>query len=72
MPGAVARTATLALTQATLPYVTRIADLGWRAACRQDAGLCNGLQIADGQITYKALADDLGKPYLPPEKVISG
>ena len=72
MPGAVARSATLALTQATLPYVTRIADLGWKAACRQDAGLCNGLQIAAGQITYKALADDLGKPYLASDMVIAG
>ena len=70
MPGAVARTATLALTQATLPYVTRLADRGWKTACREDAGLRNGLQIAGGQIAYRALAEDLGKPYLPPEKLM--
>lgn len=67
MPGAVARSATLALTQATLPHVMRLADLGWKAACRDDPGLCDGLQIAGGQITYRALAEDLGKPYLPPQ-----
>jgi alanine dehydrogenase len=72
MPGAVARSSTLALTQATLPYVVMLADLGWREACRRDPGLRNGLQIAGGQVTYQALAEDLGRPYLPAERAIAG
>jgi alanine dehydrogenase len=67
MPGAVARTSTLALTQATLPFVVKLADLGWRRAIAQDAGLRNGLQVAGGGITYRALAEDLGKAWIAPE-----
>lgn len=66
MPGAVARTSTLALTQATLPHVARLAAMGWKQACAQDAGLRAGLQIARGQITYKPLAEDLERPWLDP------
>jgi len=70
MPGAVARTSTLALTQATLDYVVKLADQGWKAALQQDTGLRNGLQVAHGQITYRALAEDIGKPFLAPEEAI--
>ncbi len=66
MPGAVARTATLALTQATLPYVARLAGTGWKKACAVDAGLRAGLQIAKGEITYRPLAEDLGRNWLDP------
>jgi alanine dehydrogenase len=72
MPGAVARTSTLALTQATLPYALALADLGWREAARRDAGLLQGLQVWNGSITYAPLADDLGLPCVPPENAITG
>lgn len=65
MPGAVARTATLALTQATLPFVALLADRGWRQAVAQDAGLRSGLQVAAGGITYRALAEDLRVSVVP-------
>ena len=60
MPGAVPRTSTFALTNATLPYVRAIADLGWRAALAKDAGLARGLNVHAGQITHEAVARDLG------------
>jgi len=71
MPGAVARTSTLALTQSTLPYVRALAEHGWREALRRDAGLRQGLQLWNGSITYAPLADDLGLPCVPPESVLS-
>ena len=60
MPGAVPRTSTVALTNATLPYVRSLADLGWTAALRRDAGLARGLNVHAGQITHEAVARDLG------------
>lgn len=71
MPGAVARTSTLALAQATLPYIVQLAGLGWRAALRHDAGLRNGLQAARGDITYRALAEDLDRRHVPAETVLA-
>jgi alanine dehydrogenase len=70
MPGAVARTSTLALTQATLPYVMKLAELGWRRALSDDAGLRNGLQVAGGGITYRALAEDLAKSWSDPVSIL--
>ena len=58
MPSAVARTATLALTQATLPYALKLATLGLREALRADAGLLQGLQTHAGKITHAGLAED--------------
>ncbi len=63
MPGAVARTATLALTQATLPYIEALANQGWQQAAEQDAHLKNGINIHQGQITHPAVAQSLGYPY---------
>src|SRR6516225_1804272 len=60
MPGAVPRTSTLALTNATLPYVRALADLGWEAAFRRDAGLAAGLNVYAGQITHEVVAKALG------------
>jgi alanine dehydrogenase len=60
MPGAVPRTSTFALTNATLPYVKAIADHGWRAALAGDAGLARGLNVHAGQLTYEAVARALG------------
>ena len=60
MPGAVARTSTFALTNATLPYVRQLADLGWQAALRQDPGFAAGLNVHAGGITHPAVAQSLG------------
>jgi alanine dehydrogenase len=68
MPSAVARTATLALTQATIPYVLKLADRGWKATLAEDAGLRNGLQICAGHVTHAGLAQDVGRPYVPFEQ----
>lgn len=65
MPSAVARTATLSLTQATLPYVMAIATQGLRAVMAADAGLRDGLQLHAGQVTHRDLAADVKRPYVP-------
>ena len=62
MPGAVPRTSTLALTNATLPYVLQLANKGWRVALRDNSALLNGLNIADGKITHPAVAAAFGLP----------
>lgn len=59
IPGAVARTSTLALTNATLPYALSIANKGWKAACSADAGLAKGLNTIDGKLTNKAVGEAL-------------
>lgn len=64
IPGAVPYTSTMALTNATLPYALRIADMGWKDACKRDPGLAEGVNIVDGEITYKAVADAFGLPYV--------
>jgi alanine dehydrogenase len=63
MPGAVPRTSTFALTNATLPYVRAIADHGWRKAIAHDPGLANGLNVHAGQLTHEAVAKALGLEY---------
>jgi alanine dehydrogenase len=63
MPGAVPRTSTFALTNATLPYVRAIADHGWRKAIAADPGLANGLNVHAGQLTHEAVAKALGLEY---------
>lgn len=65
MPGAVPRTSTFALTNATLPYVRAIADHGWRAALARDHGLAHGLNVHAGQITHQAVANALQVDYRP-------
>lgn len=67
IPGAVPYTSTLALTHATMPYAVRIANLGWVEACKRDSGLADGVNIVDGKITYKAVADAFNLPYTPLE-----
>ncbi len=64
IPGAVARTSTLALTNATLPYALTLAGKGWREACRQDAGLAQGLNTVDGKITNQPVSEALGLEYV--------
>jgi len=60
MPGAVPRTSTFALTNATLPYVRALADLGWQTALRRDPGLARGLNVHAGEITHEEVAKALG------------
>ena len=66
MPGAVPRTSTLALTGATLPYALKIANLGAEEACRRDPALMEGLNTYNGHVTFKAVAEDQGLPYVDP------
>ena len=63
IPGAVPQTSTLALTNATLPYVLRLADFGWEKACDADKGLAGGLNIVNGKIVHPAVAEAFGLPY---------
>jgi alanine dehydrogenase len=63
MPGAVARTSTFALNNATLPFALKLANMGAEAAMRADPHLANGLNVYGGKITFKAVADDLGLEY---------
>ena len=70
MPGAAATTSTLALTNATLPFVVTLANKGWREAIKADKHLRNGLNICEGKVTYQAVANDLGYNYVEPESLI--
>lgn len=62
MPGAVPNTSTYALTNATLPYIVALADLGWTEALRRDPALAKGLNTHDGQVTYGSVAEAHGLP----------
>jgi alanine dehydrogenase len=70
MPGAVPRTSTFALNNATLPFALALADKGWRRALAEDVHLRNGLNIHDGQVTYAAVAQSLGLKSIPPEQAL--
>jgi alanine dehydrogenase len=71
MPGAVARTSTVALNNATLPFVLAIADRGWQRALSEDPHLRDGLNICRGLVTYPAVAHDLGLPLTAAERVLA-
>ena len=71
MPGAVARTSTFALNNATLPFALALANKGWKQACKDDPHLAAGLNVHNGKITYQAVADALGYDNLPLEKALS-
>lgn len=70
MPGAVAHTSTLALTNATLPYVSLLANAGVIKALMENHNLLNGLNIHDGHVTSLAVSEALGLPFRPPSKAI--
>jgi alanine dehydrogenase len=70
MPGAVARTSTFALNNATLPYVLALADKGYRQALLDDPGLLEGLNIHQGKVTYEAVATALGYEYVPARRLL--
>jgi alanine dehydrogenase len=63
IPGAVPNTSTLALTNATLRYVLALADKGWQQACKDDPALAKGLNIVEGKVVFKAVADVFNLPY---------
>ena len=60
MPGAVGRTSTIALCNATLPYALKIANKGYRKAAEEDPGLAEGINLAEGKVTYAAVAETFG------------
>ncbi|MEM9425660.1 MAG: alanine dehydrogenase [Pseudomonadota bacterium] len=66
MPGAVARTSTIALTNATMPYLLALADKGWRQACIEDPHLMEGLNVHAGKLTYFAVGKALGIDVISP------
>jgi alanine dehydrogenase len=70
MPGAVSRTSTFALNNVTLPFVLALADKGYRRALGQDAHLRRGLNVHEGEITHKAVADALKLKFTPPEAAL--
>lgn len=70
MPGMVAKTSTIALTNATLPFVIELANNGWKEAVRNNKHLLNGLNICCGNVTYFAVARDLGYNYVDPQELI--
>ena len=71
MPGAVPRTSTYALNNATLPHVLTLSDKGYRRALADDPHLRNGLNVHAGEVTCKEVAAALGYPFLPPEQALA-
>ena len=71
MPAIVPHTSTYALTNATMPYVLRLAHQGWQAACRADPALAKGLSTHDGILLSERVATDLGMPYTDPASVLA-
>jgi alanine dehydrogenase len=70
MPGAVPRTSTYALNNATLPFVLSLADKGWARALADDPHLMQGLNVARGKVTYRAVAQAVGLDYTPAESLL--
>ena len=70
MPGAVPRTSTMALTNATLPYAVEIANNGWETAMRENAEIRPGANIIDGRVTYRAVAEAFGLEHTPVDKLL--
>jgi alanine dehydrogenase len=70
MPGAVPYTSTLALTNATLPYALKLANNGWKKACKENDDLLKGLNVVQGKVVYKAVADAFNLPYTSVEEVL--
>ncbi|WP_439155512.1 alanine dehydrogenase [Yoonia sp.] len=70
MPGAVARTSTIALGNATMPFMLALADKGWRQACKDDPHLLNGLNVHTGAVTYAAVGNALGLEVMTPSDAL--
>lgn len=71
MPGAVARTSTQALGNATMPFMIALANKGWRAACKDDPHLANGLNVHAGKLTYAAVGEALNLPWVSLDSVLN-
>jgi alanine dehydrogenase len=70
MPGAVPKTSTLALTNATLPYAIEIANKGWQKAMRENPEIKLGANVVKGRVTYKGVADAFGLEYVPIDSLL--
>jgi alanine dehydrogenase len=70
MPGAVPRTSTLALTNATLPFGIQLAGKGWQKACGENASLAKGLNVVDGKVVYEGVAEAFNLPFTQPETIL--
>jgi len=70
MPGAVAKTSTLALTNATLPYALQIANKGWKNAMQENLEVKLGANVIDGKVTYKAVAEAFDLEYTPVDEML--
>lgn len=70
MPGAVPRTATIALTNNTVPYALQIANKGYKQACIENEALRKGINTLEGQVVYKAVAEDQGREYVPVDSLL--
>lgn len=70
MPGAVSHTSTYALNNVTLPFTLALADKGYKQALLDDPHLLNGLNVCEGKVTYKAVADDLGYDFIEPKAAL--
>ena len=71
MPGAVARTSTFALNNATIAHAVALADKGWRLAMKDNIHLRHGLNVCQGKVTYEAVAQDLGYTYVPADSALA-
>jgi alanine dehydrogenase len=71
MPGAVARTSTLALTNATLPYILKIAGKGYKKAILEDSALAGGVNVLNGKVTFRGVAESLGVDYTPLNQLLN-
>lgn len=71
MPGAVARTSTFALNNATIDHAIALAEKGWKRALKDNPHLKNGLNVCQGKVTYDAVARDLGYPYVPADQFLA-
>ncbi len=71
MPGGVAKTSTYALNNVTLPFILTLADKGYKTALNENPHLLNGLNVHKGDVTYKAVAEDLGYPFVDPRTAIN-
>jgi len=70
MPGAVARTSTFALNNATIDHAVALADKGWKQALKDNAHLKAGLNVCNGHVTYEAVANDLGYAYVNADSLL--
>jgi alanine dehydrogenase len=72
MPGAVPKTSTLALTNATLPYAVEIASKGWKKAMQENPEIKLGANVVKGEVTYQGVADAFGLKYTPVDQLLKG